>query len=204
MIPHSTRLKFILSLAWFSSLHAALLAGDEGDQAWTQTSLVEEHKEDHPAGSLLWSRQTSRANTDTSTPPITSPPERENSWSTGHEDTDQASLTTLLETLGSFPHHPASQSKVSKVSAYTKPPDQRRPEMRLSEAWVLKSKATAERSDDKDLKEMQTDLLTTRQDEFNRRPSRLGTNSPKGKHYRHSFSRRLIQINSQFREEIIK
>lgn len=200
MIPHSTRLKVILSLAWFSSLHAAFLAGDEGDEAWTQPSLVE----DHPAGSLLWSRQTSRANTDTTTPPMTSPPETEHSRSTGQDDTDQASLTTLLVTLGSFPHHPASQSKVSKVSAYTKSPNQRRPEMRLSEAWVLKSKATAERPDDKGLKQMQTDLLTTRQDEFTRRPPQLGTNSPKGKHYRHSFSRRLIQIHSQFKEDIIR
>ncbi|KAF5905505.1 proline-rich transmembrane protein 4-like, partial [Clarias magur] len=74
---------------------------------------------------------------------------------------------------------------VFKAASYTPPPDQTRPHMRLSDAWVLgKSKAFAQRSDDTGPKQKQSDLLTTIQDdkrtveEFTRKPLRLGTNSP--------------------------
>ncbi|MCJ8733163.1 hypothetical protein PDJAM_G00219970 [Pangasius djambal] len=187
MIPHSARFILILRLTLLSSLHAAYLTGDGGDQAWTQTSPVKGHKEVHPSGSLLWSSQRSRANTKATAPPLTTRTKTQNTWSATHGDTGHSSLTTLLATLGSYPH-PASQvqSKVFKAPANTTSPDQRRPEMRLSDAWILgESKATAQRSDDTGLKQKQTDLLTTLQhdrrmvEELTRRPPPLGTISPR-------------------------
>lgn len=190
MIPHSARCIVILSLTLYSSLHAELLTEDGGEQVWTLTSPVKEHKTDHPAGSLPWSKRTSRANTDTTTSPMTTPPKTQNSWPTDHGDTGHSFLTPLLATLGSSPHSASPvQSKVFKAPAYTSSPDQRRPEMRLSDAWILgESQAISQRSVDTGLKQKQTDLLITVQvdrtmvEDFTRRPPHLGTNSPRGKH----------------------
>lgn len=190
MIPHSVRFIVILSLTLFSSLHAALLSGDGADQAWTQTSPVKGHNKGHPAGNKLWNRQTSRANMDTTIPPMSTKtlPKTQNPWSTADGDTSQSSLTTLLATLGLSPHAASQvQNRVFAAPGYTTSPEQWRPEMRLSDAWVLgESKATAQRSDDTRLKQKQTDLLTTLQDdrkmveEFTRRPPHHSTNSHRG------------------------
>lgn len=213
MIPPSARFMVILSLTLFSSVHAALLTGDGGDQAWTQTSSVKEHKEDQPAGSLLWSRPKSRASTDTTIPPMTGPPKRQNSWSTAHGDTGHSSLSTLLATLGSSPD-PASkaQTKLFNAPKYSTSSDQRRLDMRLGDAWVLgESLATAQRSDDTGLKQKQSDLLKTQQDdkrmveEFTRSPPHLGTNSPRGKDLCIiNLADVFIQSDLLFREDIMQ
>lgn len=172
MIPHSAGVTVILSLTLISSLQAAYLTEDGGDQAQTQTSPVKEHKEVHPAGSLLWSSQTSRDNMDTTTPPIA---------------TGLPSLFNLFATSS----NPASQvkSKEFKASGYTTSPDQKRTEMRLSDAWEFRqSKANTQRSHDTEMKQKHPNLLTTLQvdrrtvEELTRRPSNLGTNSLRGKH----------------------
>ncbi|KAK2847903.1 hypothetical protein Q7C36_009585 [Tachysurus vachellii] len=163
MIPRSAGVTIILSLTLISSLQAAYLTED----GRTQTSPVKEHKEVHPAGSLLWSSQTSRDNMDTTTPPIA---------------TGLPSLFNLFATSS----NPASQvkSKEFKASGYTTSPDQRRTDVRLSDAWEFRqSKANAQRSHDTEMKQKQTNLLTTLQvdrrtaEELTRRPPNLGTNS---------------------------
>lgn len=177
MIPHSAGFSLILGLTLISSLHAAYLTGDGRDNAWIQTGPGKEHKKVRPAGSLLWSSQASRANMDTTTPPVVT-----------HGDTGHPSLTNLLVTSP----YPTSkvQGKVFKAPAYTSSPTQRRLQMRLSDAWVFReSNANARRSDDTGLKQKSdTDLMTTQQDgrrmveEPTRRPPHLGTNSSRGKH----------------------
>lgn len=178
MIPHSARFIVILSLIVSSNLHAAFLTGDEG-QAWKPTSPVKDHKDNHAADSLLLSRRTLKANMETTILPITTPAKTQNSWSVVHGDTSEASLTSFLA-------YPVSQvqNKVFKAPSST---DRRRPEMRLSDTWVLREfKAAAQRLDDTGLKQKQIDLLTTLQDdrrmveEFTTRPPRH-TNSLTGK-----------------------
>ncbi|KAF7698904.1 proline-rich transmembrane protein 4 [Silurus meridionalis] len=182
MILHSTRFIVILSLTLFCSLHAAYLSGDGREQAWTQPSPVKKHKQVYPAGILPWSRKTSKANTDTTTPAVT-----QSSWSATHNDISHSSLTTLLTALDSSPYLDSEiQNNVFNAPEYTTSPDQRRTEMRLSDTWVFgESIAVAQRSDKTGLKQKQTDALTTLQntrelmEEFSRRPPHVGTISPK-------------------------
>lgn len=201
MIPHSAGFIVIFSLTVSSSLHAAFLTGDGEDQAWKQIRPVKDHKDN--ADSLLWSRRTSRPNMDTTILPMTTPPKTQNSGSVVHGDTGESSLTNLLATLGSFPY-PVSQvqSKVFKALEYTTSPDQRRPEIRLSNTRVLgESKAAAQRSDDTSLKQKQIDLITTLQDnrrimeEFTTRPP-YHSNSLTGKTliYRMLFSKSICNM----------
>ncbi|TSK38429.1 Proline-rich transmembrane protein 4 [Bagarius yarrelli] len=175
MIPYSAEFSviLILSLTLLSSVHAAQLTKDGGDEAWTQKRPVKVHKKVHTTSSLLWNSQTSRTNMDTTTPPATT-----------YSDTGHSSPPDLLATSS----HPAFQikEKLFKAPTYTtSPSDQKR--IRLSDSWVRgEFKANAQRPDDTSLNQKpETDLRTTRQDggkmfdEITVRPPDLRSNSTK-------------------------